>query len=47
MEKKDFTGILGFNMDEVQVTDAYYVNSLEKETRYLLSLDIKPAYCFV
>lgn len=39
MKKKDFTGILGFNMDEVQVTDAYYVNSLEKETRYLLSLD--------
>lgn len=39
MAKSDFTGISDFNMDEVQVTDAYYVNSLEKETRYLLSLD--------
>lgn len=39
MAKSDFTGISDFNMGEVQVTDAYYVNSLEKETRYLLSLD--------
>ncbi len=39
MAKSDFTGISDFNMGEVQVTDGYYVNSLEKENKYLLSLD--------
>jgi len=39
MEKSGFTGISDFNMGEVQVTDSYYVNSLDKENKYLLSLD--------
>ena len=39
MAKSDFTGLSDFNMDEVQVTDSYYVNSLDKENKYLLSLD--------
>lgn len=39
MEKSDFTGLSDFNMDEIQVTDSYYVNSLDKENKYLLSLD--------
>ena len=39
MAKSDFTGLSDFNMDEVQVTDSYYANSLDKENKYLLSLD--------
>lgn len=39
MAKSDFTGLSDFNMGEVQVTDSYYVNSLDKENKYLLSLD--------
>lgn len=39
MAKSDFTGIKDFGMGEVQVKDGYYVNSLDKEVQYLLSLD--------
>ncbi len=39
MAKSGFAGISDFNMGEVQVTDSYYVNSLDKENKYLLSLD--------
>ncbi len=36
----DLTGLSAFHLDEVLLTNAYFVNASQKETQYLLSFDV-------